>query len=222
MLPVMCGRLTQSSKTLDYARMLDAVPMMDARPSYNVAPSQPISICRMNGERSLVQVRWGLIPHWAKEAQHGYSTINARAETVATKPAYRDAFKKRRCLIPTDGFYEWRQTTPKQPFFIHRQDGQPFALAGLWEHWEKEDQVIESCAIIITSANNILKPIHDRMPVIIDSENFDTWLNPMIDGKELIEMLIPHAEYGYEAYPISSAVNKPANNEPSLIDRLRI
>jgi putative SOS response-associated peptidase YedK len=219
----MCGRLTQSSKTIDYARMLDAVPSMTAKPSYNVAPSQAITICRMNSERTLLQVRWGLIPFWAKDTKTGYSMINARAETVATKPAYRSAFKKRRCLIPTDGFYEWRSMdSGKQPYFIHREDKQPFALAGLWEHWEKEGQVVESCTIIVTSANKILSPIHDRMPVIIDPENFQWWLDPELDGKELSGLLVPHAESGFEAYPINTAVNKPANNDSGLIERIEL
>ena len=220
-LALMCGRLTQSSKTIDYARMLDAVPSMTAKPSYNVAPSQPITICRMNGERTLLQVRWGLIPFWAKDTKTGYSMINARAETVATKPAYRSAFKKRRCLIPTDGFYEWQaRDSGKQPYFIHREDKQPFALAGLWEHWEKDEQLIESCTIIVTSANKVLSPIHDRMPVIIDPENFQSWLDPERDGNELTGLLVPHAESGFEAYPISTAVNKPTNNDPGLIARV--
>jgi putative SOS response-associated peptidase YedK len=217
----MCGRLTQSSKSADYARLFDAVTRLDARPSYNLAPSQPITICRMNGERSLLQVRWGLIPHWAKEAKTGYSMINARAETMADKPAYRAAFKKRRCLIPTDGFYEWHAGgSRKQPYFIHRSDRRPFALGGIWEHWEKEGEIIESCAIIVTTANQVLAPIHDRMPVIIDPEDFERWLDPEQDGKALTGLLAPHDEEGYEAYPIGTAVNKPANNDPSLIERV--
>lgn len=218
----MCGRLTQSSKSAEYASLFEAVTRLDARPSYNLAPSQPITICRMNGERSLLQVRWGLIPHWAKEAKTGYNMINARAETVATKPAYRDAYKKRRCLIPTDGFYEWRQTTPKQPFFIHREDNHPFALAGIWEHWEKGDDIIETAAIIVTEGNKLMVPIHDRMPVIIEPKDFEIWLNPEQDAKELSGLLVPHDEKGFEAYPISAAVNKPSNNDPSLIERIVI
>ena len=216
----MCGRLTQSSKTSDYARMLDAEALIDARPTYNLAPSQPITICRMDDGRKLLQVKWGLIPFWAKEAKTGYNMINARAETVATKPAFREAYKKRRCLIPTDGFYEWKQTTPKQPFFIHRLDGQPFALAGLWEHWEKDGEVIESGAIIVTEGNKLMSPIHDRMPVIIDPENFNRWLDPGVSSDAVADLLVPHDEYGFEAYPISTAVNKPANNNPSLIERI--
>ena len=218
----MCGRLTQISKTTRYAELLGVTrTSFNAKPTYNLAPTQPITICRTNGERSLVQVRWGLIPHWAKEIKHGYSTINARAETILTKPAYRDAFKKRRCLIPTDGFYEWRQSTPKQPFFIHRKDNEPFALAGILERWQHEGEVIESAAIIVTSANKLMQPIHDRMPVIINPWNFETWLSHENDGNDFFALLLPHSEMDFEAYPVSTKVNKPANNDPSIIESIK-
>ena len=217
----MCGRIVQSSKSTAYADALLAKPLpIEPRPNYNLCPTQQVTICRQREERELVQVRWGIVPHWAKEVAHGYSTINARAETVASKPAYRDSFKRRRCLIPVDGFYEWRQTTPKQPFYIHRADSKPFALAGIWDHWERESQVIESAAIIVTDGNAMMKPIHDRMPVIIDPENFEPWLDPAIDGHKLVGLLNPHAEEGFEAYPISTAVNKPANNSRELLERV--
>jgi len=219
----MCGRLTQSSKTSDYARLLDAVPLVDAQPTYNLAPSQPITICRMNGKRTLLQVKWGLIPFWAQESKTGYSMINARAETVATKPAFREAYKKRRCLIPTDGFYEWKAMKPaKQPYFIHRADNKPFALAGLWEHWEKEGEKIESAAIIVTTANQLMKPIHDRMPVVIDPDDFERWLNPENMGDTVADLLVAHDEEGFEAYPISTAVNKPSNNNQSITERITL
>jgi len=189
-------------------------------PSYNVCPSQLITICRQAQARELVQVRWGLVPFWAEDPKTGYNTINARAETVAAKPAFRQAFKQRRCLIPVDGFYEWRRTTPKQPFFIHRADAHPFALAGVWEHWEKAGQVIESVAIIVTDGNAMMKPIHDRMPVIIDPGDFERWLSPGVDGHQLLDLLRPHDEQGYEAYRIGAAVNKPQNNSPELVKRL--
>ena len=123
-------------------------------------------------------LHWGLIPFWAEDPKVGYSTINARAETVATKPTFRQAFAKRRCLIVADGFYEWQKTNGrKQPFLIHMKDDRPFAFAGLWEHWKREDQEIESCLIIVTEANDVLKPIHDRMPVILSPEDYDVWLD---------------------------------------------
>ena len=215
----MCGRIVQSSKSTAYADALLATPRVDPPPSYNVCPSQLITICRQMEERELVQVTWGLLPFWAKDPKTGYNTINARAETVATKPTFRQAFRQRRCLIPVDGFYEWRQSIPKQPFFIHRADSRPFALGGVWEHWEREGQVIESAAIIVTEGNAMMKPIHDRMPVIIDPEDYDRWLNPASDGHYLIGLLQPHAEQGFEAYPISTAVNKPQNNGPDLLKR---
>ena len=218
---ILCGRLTQSSKITKYAEILGAaLPSFDAKPSYNVAPTQALTICKQNGERSLAQVRWGLIPHWAKEIKHGYSTINARAETIASKPAYRDAYKKRRCLIPTDGFYEWRQTTPKLPFFIHRKDNETFALAGIWERWHHDAEVIESAAIIVTSANKLMSNIHDRMPVIINPWNYETWLSHDNDGKDFFALFAPHSNKDFEAYPISTKVNKPANNDPSVLERV--
>ena len=201
--------------------MLSASARIDAEPSYNVTPSQAITICRESNVRELVQVRWGLIPHWAKKAKTGYSMVNARAETVATKPAYRDAYKKRRCLIPTDGFYEWKPATPrKQPYFIHRRDSRPFALAGLWERWEMGEEPIETCTIIVTGANKLIATLHDRMPVIVESNDYEQWLDPAQDSTTLTSLLIPNEEEDLEVYPVGLAVNKPANNSPDLISRI--
>ena len=147
--------------------------------------------------------------------------INARAETVADKPAYRDAFKKRRCLIPTDGFYEWKPGKPrKQPYFIHRKDGEPFAFAGLWEHWELEDLKIDSCTIIVTEANKLIATIHDRMPVIVDRSDYEQWLDPSQGNEELQPLLKPYPEKEMEAYPVGLAVNKPGNNGAGVIERI--
>ena len=216
----MCGRIVQCSSSTAYADALLAVPCGPVPPTYNLCPSQLITICRQVQERELVQLRWGLVPFWAKDPKTGYNAFNARAETVAAKPAFREAFKRRRCLIPVDGFYEWRQAIPKQPFFVHRADGHPFALAGVWDHWENAGQVIDSAAIIVTGGNAMMKPIHDRMPVIIDPGDFERWLNPEVDGHQLIDLLRPHDEQGYEAYQVSAVVNKPQNNSPELVKRL--
>lgn len=218
----MCGRFTQTA--LDrYGEMFDASSGVLLHPNYNIAPSQQVVACRRTemGWRELVLLRWGLIPHWAKEPKTGYSMINARAETVADKPAYRDTFKHRRCLIPTDGFYEWQPGKPrKQPWFIHRQDGAPLAFAGLWEHWELENFKVESCTIIVTQANKLITPIHDRMPVIIAPVDFEQWLDPKQDKEALLSLLKPCPEKDIEAYPVGLKVNKPDNNGPSLIERV--
>ena len=159
------------------------------RPRYNIAPTQDVLAIRLNveGNQEAVQLRWGLIPFWAKEEKIAYSTINARAETVASKPAFRDAFKKRRCLIPADGYYEWKpEGGTKQPYRITLDPEQPFSFAGLWEHWEKGGKVVESCTIIVTNANDLTKDIHDRMPVILDPKDYIGWLDGTA-GKELLK-----------------------------------
>ena len=165
----MCGRYTLHTprdrirERYRIARDLATLEKLFER--YNIAPSQQVAAVRIarDGVRELVPLRWGLIPHWAKDPKTGYSMINARAESVATKPAFRDAFRRRRCLIPADGFYEWKQVgTAKQPFHIRLKGGEDFAFAGLWEHWQGEGQEIESCSIIVTDANELLSHIHDR------------------------------------------------------------
>ena len=156
----------------------------DLAPNYNVAPSQDVPIIRINKDsrkRELALAHWGLIPFWAKNVKVGYRMINARAETVAEKPAFRAAFKKRRCLIPLNGFYEWRKSgSAKQPYLIRIKDVAPFALAGLWERWhnQEDDTELESCTIIVTEANQLMTPIHDRMPVILSPNNYSRWLDP--------------------------------------------
>jgi putative SOS response-associated peptidase YedK len=219
----MCGRFIQTSALERYAELFGASAGILLHPSYNIAPSQQIVACRRSdmGWCELSLLRWGLIPHWAKEPNTGYSMINARAETVADKPAYCDALKKRRCLIPSEGFYEWKPgKLRKQPYFIHRQDGEPFAFAGLWEHWELEDLKIESCTIIVTEANKLIAPIHDRMTVIVPREEYDQWLDPEQGKDELLSLLKPYPEKEMEAYPVGLAVNKPANNGAGLIERV--
>jgi putative SOS response-associated peptidase YedK len=145
--------------------------------------------------------------------------INARAETVAEKPAYRAAFKRRRCLIAADGFYEWKPGTPKkQPFYIRLKGGEPFAFAGLWEHWEQEGKKIESCTIIVTDANKLMAPIHDRMPVILAPQEYDRWLDPALqDPAAILPLLRPYPAGDMEAYPVSTLVNSPKNDRPELI-----
>lgn len=194
---------------------------------YNIAPSQNILAVRTidGGERTVSLLHWGLIPSWSKEEEPHYSMINARADTVDSKPAYRSAFKKRRCLIPVSGFYEWQlRGQYKQPYIItmKEQDGENatlFSLAGLWEHWEsKEGRVIESCSIIVTDANEVLKPIHDRMPVIIDKKDYTAWLDPENqDTNTLKTLLNPYPSSSMKAYPVSRRMNDPSHDEADCI-----
>jgi putative SOS response-associated peptidase YedK len=218
----MCGRFTQFSPLERYTALFGAAAGVLLHPNYNVAPTQQIIVCRLSnmGWCEIWPMRWGLIPRWAKEPATGYSTINARSDTVAVKPAFRDAFRKRRCLIPTDGFYEWQSSkTRKQPYFIHRKDGEPFAFAGLYERWEREDLKIDSCTIAVTQPNRLLSAIHDRMPVIIRPEDFEQWLDPMREQDALLSLLRPYPADDLEAYPVGLAVNKPSNNDASLLER---
>jgi putative SOS response-associated peptidase YedK len=222
---VMCGRFTLRTPAKDFARLfaLDDVP--ELQPRYNIAPTQTVAAVRLSPEREnreLVMLRWGLVPFWADDPKTGYRMINARAETVGTKPAFRQAFVKRRCLIVADGFYEWQKRNgSKQPFLIHRQDDRPFAFAGLWERWDKGEEEIESCTIIVTEANDLLEPIHDRMPVILDPDDYDLWLDPEFgDRNKLGDMLRPHSGEGLEAYPVSTVINNPRNDTDKCVERL--
>jgi putative SOS response-associated peptidase YedK len=194
---------------------------------FNIAPSQDIlAIRNIDGdEPTISSLHWGLIPSWSKEEKIHYSMINARADTVASKPAYRVAFKRRRCLIPVSGFYEWhKEGDHKQPYAITMknqgdQKATLFSLAGLWEHWQsKEGKVIESCSIIVTDANAVLKPIHDRMPVILNPEHYTTWLDPNNeDTDKLSSLLTPYPDKLMKAYPVSPHMNNPSYNEQDCI-----
>jgi putative SOS response-associated peptidase YedK len=162
-------------------------------------------------------MHWGLLPFWAKDPKIGYKTINARAETVATKPAFRAAYQARRCLMPANGFYEWkRDVAPKQPYFIHRRDHNPMAFAGLWETWNGPDQIIESCTMITTKANELMAELHNRMPVLLDPQDFDGWMtgNP----EEVGQLLAPCPSEDLDAYPISRRVNNPRHEGPELLE----
>jgi putative SOS response-associated peptidase YedK len=182
-----------------------------------------VAVVRLNPkteQRELSLLRWGLIPFWAEDPKIGYSTINARAETVATKPSFREAVKKRRCLVVADGFYEWQKTDgQKQPYLIHLKDNSPFAFAGLWERWKRGEQAIESCSIIVTEPNAVLEPIHDRMPVILSPDDYGLWLDPDVeDGKRLQSLLRPYPPDEMEAYPISTLVNNPGNDQQECVE----
>jgi putative SOS response-associated peptidase YedK len=218
----MCGRFTLHTPP-DVLREhfgLDEAPQIPEA-NYNITPSQGIQAVRAtNGRREMVPLHWGLIPSWSRDTRTGNRMINARAETVAVKPAYRTAFRKRRCLIPADGFYEWRQTeSGKQPYHIRMKDGGVFAFAGLWERWVGYDESIESCSIIVTEANDTIRLVHDRMPVILAPRDYSQWLDPAVtDGDRLTALLRPYAASAMVAYPITKRVNDPANNDDRCIE----
>ena len=220
----MCGRfvLTAHPEMLMELFNLDEVPSL--MPRYNIAPTQDVAVVRpkMEGEgRELAMLHWGLIPSWAKERKMASRMINARSETVAEKPAFRRAFRSRRCLIPADGFYEWQQKAyRKQPYYIHMEDRQPFALAGLWERWQSNGgQPIESCTIITTDASELLWPVHPRMPVVLPQETYDLWLNPKVQETErLLALLRPYPSKEMAMYPVSTLVNHAGNEDPRCIE----
>lgn len=187
---------------------------------FNIAPTQAITAVRTtDGHRQLCQLRWGLVPSWADDLAIGNRMINARAETVATKPGYRQAFKSRRCLVVADGFYEWQKAgRRKQPYYIRLKDERPFGFAGVWERWSKGGEPVESCAIITTDANELVHSIHDRMPVIVPPEAYDLWLSPETTEIELLQSLLrPYPAGEMAAYPVGTQVNSPAYNQPDCI-----
>lgn len=210
----MCGRFTIVSNSQAMTDHFQLVTAEKFTHSYNVTPSSDIPVVRLNdNKRELMNCHWGLIPHWAKDAK--IQPINAKAETITEKPFFRSAFIKHRCLIPANGFYEWQGTSkPKQPYYFQLKDSELLAFAGLWEHWEHEGNTIESCTIITTEANIIMNPVHHRMPVILDPDNYDKWL---IDGGS--DLLNPYSGK-MKSYPVSTAVNNPANNSRELIQPL--
>jgi putative SOS response-associated peptidase YedK len=192
-------------------------------PSYNVAPGTSMPVVIHDTANRVELMKWGLIPFWAKDPKIGYNTINARAETVASSAAFREAFKRRRCLVPASGFYEWRKTERgKVPYFIHLKDAELFAFAGLYDVWkDAEDNELRTYTIITTIPNDLVQPIHNRMPVIMHPDDEAMWLDPrMSDTKALRALLNPFPDALMEAYPVSRAVNTPAMNTPALIERV--
>jgi putative SOS response-associated peptidase YedK len=219
----MCGRYRLSRRKQLIAEYFETDNEVDWEPRYNIAPSQPVGIIRRDPatpQRQFTLARWGLIPSWASDASIGFKAINARAETVAIKPAFRDAFMSRRCLLPADGFFEWRRSgKEKQPFHFGMQDDSLFAFAGLWDRWrDLEGAVIESCSVLTTTANSLLVDIHDRMPVVLRQENYDLWLDPGFkDVKVLAEVLVPFDAARMRCFPVSNRVNAVANDDPDCV-----
>jgi putative SOS response-associated peptidase YedK len=219
----MCGRyiLTVTGQVIADFLELDEAP--EDGPRFNIAPTQTVPIVRAaaGGGRELAHARWGLIPRWAKEIGIGARLINARAETVASKPSFRSAFRRRRCLVPADGFFEWT-TTPggKQPHLIRYEDRRLFAFAGLWERWSTPDGgEVESCTIITTRPNRVVAPIHDRMPVILARDDHDRWIHSEETVvEELGGLLAPCPAEGMEIFPVDRRVNSPRNDDPLCVE----
>lgn len=216
----MCGRftLTQSAETI--AEIFDLSEVPQFVPGYNIAPTQPVPVIRAKETRQFDYLYWGLIPSWSKDPSIGTRLINARSETVTEKPSFRTAFKRRRCLIVADGFYEWRRVgSKKQPYYFRLKNGQPFGFAGLWEHWQSpEGDEVESCTILTTAANDLVHPVHDRMPVILHSSDYDSWLDPAGQATDQISTLLrPYPEAEMDAYPVSNKVNNARNDSPDCI-----
>jgi putative SOS response-associated peptidase YedK len=224
----MCGRFTIRAPASVIAGQFALSGLPPFTPRYNVAPSQPVPVVRLAPDgkrpgRELVWLRWGLVPSWAKDPAIGNRMINARAETAAGKPAFRAAMKRRRCLVAADGFYEWQSRGSgrrKQPYFIHRRDDAPFAFAGLWESWEGADHsYLETCTVLTTDANDLMRPIHHRMPVILPPENYVRWLDVSTsDAATLAPLLQPAPNEPFEALPVDTYVNRPDNEGPKCIE----
>lgn len=217
----MCGRysLTLPPEAIRQAFAFPEQPNFP--PRYNIAPTQPIPVIRLDhGERHFTLMRWGLLPSWLKDPSGFPTLINARAESVAEKAAFRNAYRRRRCLIPADGFYEWqkRGKGPKQPYFIHRPGGGPFAFAGLWETWlEPGGGEIDTATIVTTAANDTLRPLHDRMPAVVMPEDYDRWMAYDADRTDQVaDILAPAPDEFFAAYPISTRVNAVANDDEGL------
>lgn len=220
----MCGRyeLHTHPAALALAFGLDFPPAI--RPRYNIAPTQDIPVIRLaqSGARELAQMRWGLVPRWAKDPSIGARMINARAETLAQKPSFRTAFQRHRCLIPADGFYEWKPAPAggKQPIHVGMKDERPFAIAGLTERWlSPEGEVLDTCTIVTTTANALLATMHDRMPVIVAPADYARWLDVASDA-DVTDLLAPYPAAAMTWYPVSTRVNSVRNDDAALIEQV--
>ena len=220
----MCGRYTVTSAPEAVRALFRYEERPNFPPRYNIAPTQPIAIVRVSeGKRQFVLMRWGLLPSWVKDPKTFSLPINARAESVCDKPAFRAAMKRRRCLIPADGFYEWKPAgARKQPYYVHAKSGEPLAFAGLWETWTGPNgEELDTATVITTDANRTLTHIYDRMPAIVPPEAFDLWLDTAhVDARTAEAILRPAPESLLEAYPVSTAVNRTANDDARLIEAL--
>lgn len=220
----MCGRF-EIHNTLEIIAKVFGIDSItfDYQPSYNVAPSQDILLIVNDGKKRFIKSRWGFMPSWAKELSAGYKMINARAESVAEKPSFREAFQRQRCLVVADGFYEWKKEgTKKRPFYIRLKSGKPFGFAGLYNIWKSpEGEQICTSTIITTDANEMVRPLHDRMPVIASPDAYDLWLDPNIHDKALLQHILKsYPSEELEVYEVTPRVNSPKNNAPENIQKI--
>jgi putative SOS response-associated peptidase YedK len=228
----MCGRyvLTTPGEVLAQIFATEPPPeeILEAIvPRYNIAPTQKVPIVRQaaTGERELALAQWGLVPHWAKDSAIGNKLINARAETAAEKPSFRDAMKRRRCLIPADAFYEWKELGKgKQPFLLRLRGGPTFAFAGLWSQWKNLESGanLETCTILTTTPNELTATVHDRMPVILEATTWQRWLDDAPPGTPFTDLFLSYSAAEMEAFPVSKRVNSPANEGPDLIEPVQM
>jgi putative SOS response-associated peptidase YedK len=223
----MCGRFARKS-TQDLLAEWFGIELEDMpwfAPSYNAAPQSVQPVIRKNrdtGKREFALLRWGLVPFWAKDAKIGYSMINARAEEAASKPAFRDALKKRRCLVPADAFYEWQKldAKTKRPYAFALKSGKPYAFAGLWETWKgKENEALETFTILTTDPNELTEPMHNRMPVILEPKDYDRWLDTDGTDRAPVELLRPYPAEEMRSWPVSDRVGNVRNNDAALLER---
>ena len=225
----MCGRFARKSTQEILAEWfdLDLEEMPWFAPSYNVAPQSIQPVVRLNrdtGRREAALLRWGLVPSWSRDSKIAYSTINARAEEAASKPAYREAIKRRRCLVPADAFYEWQRidAKTKHPFAFAMASGEPYAFAGLWESWQPKEQAdappLETFTILTTDPNALMEPVHNRMPVILQPKDYDRWLDPCDPARLPIDLLRPYPAERMRAWPVSDRIGNVRNNDPELLD----
>lgn len=221
----MCGRYTLHGPVSRYQDYFDALNWADFSDRFNIAPAASVPVIRQSpeGQRVVDLLKWGLVPHWSKDPSLGAKLNNARGETVSEKPSFRDAFKRRRCLVPASGFYEWKtEGKAKQPYFIHYKSEEPLAMGGLWESWrDEEGKILRTFCIITTGPNAVMEPIHDRMPVLIQPKDFARWLSPEVEGSRLMELIAPAPADAMEAWPVSKAVSRSASDGPELIEPLK-
>jgi putative SOS response-associated peptidase YedK len=222
----MCGRFAQQRPASELADIFAAEPLVDdAEARYNLAPTdEALVVVERPDRRGLTAYRWGLVPHWEKSPAGAAKRINARAETVATAPAFRDSFVRKRCIVPADAFYEWRRSGgERQPYAIRRADGAPLALAGLWASWRpsEDSEWLRSFTIVTTTANEAIAAIHDRMPVVLPEEAWSRWLDPLLaDPAELLGLLVPADPDGLDVYAVDRLVNSVRNDGPALLEPL--
>lgn len=218
----MCGRFTMTSTTEQIIDLFATGSVPNVEPHYNVAPTQDVLAARLNedGEREAVAMRWGLVPFWADDPKIGSRMINARSESVHTKPAFREAFERRRCLVAADGFFEWRREgKQKQPYWIRLSSEEPFAFAGLWERWRAPDgDRLETCTILTTKPNELVRPLHDRMPVILHRADHALWLDADAGREAVARLFEPFPAEEMKAIAVSARVNSVTNDDPGCVE----